>query len=284
MMICITLFLFPLLYGYHHGNKDTSLADKPSQNALFKLTLGSLGGASVLCEQSRVTKGQIQFSCPAGRIELSQAYGWNPDQSTWDQPSLNSSLFHFGVVSTKAMQKNACNEWAVFNNKVEEDTTFSSCSKFLNPRAFKEAFAKKCDKASSCKVEFDPKEMFLAGVEKFPECNTEKAYLYARVPCLIGKESWNQRMIYCLIGSSLSVFVFLYTLVYFDYIKTVQKNKYVDWDMQTITAGDYTIEFDVKRQTYKHWQDHYFDKTSILPEAAQFRTFIWKELETLCSA
>lgn len=80
------------------------------------------------------------------------------------------------------------------------------------------------------------------------------------------------------------MFLYLYTLVYFDYIKTVQKNKFVDYDMKTITAGDYTIEFDIARETYEHWKNHYFDKTNFMTEAAQFRQFIWKELETLCSA
>lgn len=41
------------------------------------------------------------------------------------------------------------------------------------------------------------------------------------------------------------MFVYLYTLVFFDYLETVQKTKYVDWDVKTITAGDYTVEFDI---------------------------------------
>jgi len=80
------------------------------------------------------------------------------------------------------------------------------------------------------------------------------------------------------------VFVYLYTLVYFDYIKTVQKNLYVDWDVKTITAGDYSIEFDLKPETYEHWKKHYYDETNFLSECSQFKQFIWNELETICSA
>ena len=32
---------------------------------------------------------------------------------------------------------------------------------------------------------------------------------------------------------------------YFDFIKKVQANDYVQWDINTITAGDYSIEFDI---------------------------------------
>jgi hypothetical protein len=47
-----------------------------------------------------------------------------------------------------------------------------------------------------------------------------------------------------------AVFVYLFTLVYFDYIKTKEKSSYVDFDVKTITAGDYTIEFDLDPDTY----------------------------------
>jgi hypothetical protein len=39
-------------------------------------------------------------------------------------------------------------------------------------------------------------------------------------------------------------------VVYFDYIYSVQVNKYVDYDVKTITAGDYTMEFDIKIEQY----------------------------------
>lgn len=60
-------------------------------------------------------------------------------------------------------------------------------------------------------------------------------------------------MFYGLMAGCLTVFVYLFTLVYFDYIKTVQQNEYVEWDVKTITAGDYTIEFDLEKETYEHW-------------------------------
>jgi hypothetical protein len=47
---------------------------------------------------------------------------------------------------------------------------------------------------------------------------------------------------------SIAVFVYLFTIVFFDYIKSVQDNKFIDYDVQTITVGDYSIEFDI---TYK---------------------------------
>jgi hypothetical protein len=42
------------------------------------------------------------------------------------------------------------------------------------------------------------------------------------------------------------MFVYLFIIIYFDYIKTVEKNSYVDFDVRTITAGDYSVEFDLE--------------------------------------
>ena len=41
------------------------------------------------------------------------------------------------------------------------------------------------------------------------------------------------------------MFVALFIVNFLDYIKKVQQNNYVEWDVKTVTAGDFTIEFDV---------------------------------------
>lgn len=48
MMMCITVFVMPLFYGYRDGQRDF-IENRPLQNGLFSLTLGSFGGSSVLC-------------------------------------------------------------------------------------------------------------------------------------------------------------------------------------------------------------------------------------------
>lgn len=64
------------------------------------------------------------------------------------------------------------------------------------------------------------------------------------------------------------VFVYLFVIVYFDYIKCVQMNTYVDWDVKTITAGDYSIEFDLEVSTYEKFQKTYYDETNPMSENA----------------
>jgi len=48
----------------------------------------------------------------------------------------------------------------------------------------------------------------------------------------------------------MAVFIALFVIIYLDYIKKVQENNYIEWDVKTITAGDYTIEFDIESEFF----------------------------------
>ena len=67
-------------------------------------------------------------------------------------------------------------------------------------------------------------------------------------------------------SASLAVFIYLYGIVYFDYIKSVQVTKFVDFDVKTVTAGDYTIEFDIVEEIYDEFLLNYLDPTNPIGE------------------
>lgn len=92
------------------------------------------------------------------------------------------------------------------------------------------------------------------------------------------------RRIFGLFAGCITVFIYLFTTVYMDYIRTVETNKYVDWDVKTITAGDYTIEFDVTKEQYEHWKKNYLMEESAITESAQFKIYIQEFLQRQCSA
>lgn len=45
---------------------------------------------------------------------------------------------------------------------------------------------------------------------------------------------------------------------YLDFIKKVQENKYIEWDLKTITSNDYTVEFQLDPAFYQAWLDEEF--------------------------
>ena len=51
----------------------------------------------------------------------------------------------------------------------------------------------------------------------------------------------------------MAVFIVLFIVMYLDYMKKIQENNYVEWDVKTITAGDYTVEFDISPDFFDDW-------------------------------
>lgn len=45
----------------------------------------------------------------------------------------------------------------------------------------------------------------------------------------------------------IAVFIALFVSNYVDYVGKVEQAKYVDYDVKTITAGDYTVEFSISK-------------------------------------
>jgi hypothetical protein len=71
-----------------------------------------------------------------------------------------------------------------------------------------------------------------------------------------------------LVVGCIGVFIYLFVLVYIDYIKSIQSTKYVDWDVKTITAGDYTVEFDISKNLYKRFLEQFHDPSNPITEIA----------------
>ena len=94
----------------------------------------------------------------------------------------------------------------------------------------------------------------------------------------------NERKIFGLFVGCTGIFVYFFSISYYDYIKTVQSILYIDWDVKTITAGDYSIEFDMEQDTFDYWKDHYFDSKNPMSECAQFKLYIQNELEQRITA
>jgi len=59
---------------------------------------------------------------------------------------------------------------------------------------------------------------------------------------------------------------------------------YIDFDINTVTAGDYTIEFDMPPESHAYFIDHYHNPHSPMSEIAQFKLYVQIELEARISS
>jgi len=49
----------------------------------------------------------------------------------------------------------------------------------------------------------------------------------------------------------LGVFIALFFVVFIDYLRSIFKNAYIEWDVKTITAGDYSVEIEITDSMWK---------------------------------
>jgi len=178
----------------------------------------------------------------------------------------------FGLMSQEVGQKIHCTEDSIW--KAEEKSKISNCSTTANFKRdeFKKALLDNCNKKNNCTIDLGTDYPF-SPTNADKNCKAQ-SFVFTQVSCVIDPLLQADRFIMGLGIGCMSVFVYLFSMVYFDYIKTVQSNLYVDWDVKTITAGDYTVEFDLAEDTYDFWKKNYYDETNPLPENGQFKLFI----------
>lgn len=114
--------------------------------------------------------------------------------------------------------------------------------------------------------------------EKHKAQCSEKSLFFVQYACLTPEKDQGTRRTYGLAIACLSVFVYLFIIVYIDYIKAVEATKYIDYDVETITAADYSVEFDLVPEQYAKFMSQYYMPENPMTEIAQFKLYIQKEL------
>lgn len=66
--------------------------------------------------------------------------------------------------------------------------------------------------------------------------------------------------------ASLGVFLYLFVHTSIEYIKSVQDNNFVDWDVKTVSAADYTCEFSISPDMYEVFVNKYLDDMNPMSE------------------
>lgn len=157
-----------------------------------------------------------------------------------------------------------------------------NCSKFVNHANVNKRLKEVCHGKEKCKLKYDNLLSASQGDQKYfgksSACG-DNAQFFFQIPCTYPDTELAQRQMLGLTVGCIGVFIYLFTIIYFDYIKSVQKTKYVDWDINTISAGDYSVEFDINKDFYEEFEKKYLDKTNPVPEIMQLKLYIKDELE-----
>ena len=121
------------------------------------------------------------------------------------------------------------------------------------------------------------------------ECAGTQTEMFVQIGCVINNEQIHKRQLSGLFYACLVVFMCLSILNYLDYIKKIQENKYIEWDLKTITSGDYTVEFSIDPFLFRAWTEKEFipwaqkqrqeNNKEYISRVEAFRDWIQNEME-----
>ena len=209
-----------------------------------------MGGSNVFCASVAISKKVIDIKCPMGSF-------------------IDTKNVIYGVMDQRIHSSDWCTNAAIAKNEritnslatanQPKSKKLYNCTNLIDNKNITTQIKDKCTGKNSCDLNIrewwdtsltTTATTFVTG--KDGACNGN-AFFFVQSPCLIPKKMQIHRFVFGLYCGSVAVFVYLFTMLYIDYIKCVQVNNYIDWDVKTITAGDYSIEFDLKPETYERW-------------------------------
>ena len=213
------------------------------------------------------------LSCPTGTFDTTAQAKNNGVASNGEH------VLTYGIINDSTENKSFCN--------FDEYTDPYNCKDYIDDvdlQADLAAFNGK-DKLSlsgfaTSKYRSWKKASDAPSQEIIDECFKGSSTMFIQVACVIPETEITTRKVQGLFIACLTIAIALYVSIFTDYIRQVAKNNFVEWDIKTVTAGDYTIEFDITDEFYdKFVRDFGPNKPESMPMAAYFRDWIQNEME-----
>lgn len=171
----------------------------------------------------------------------------------------------FGVVPESAPQQNLC----------LNDNYSSRCLAFLNQSGIKDYILGNCQGRQKCILNVTSIAIQYARVVPNDDCFGDSSF-FVQLPCEI--EEPEERQVQGLFVGCVGVFVALFFISYIDYMRSVFKSTAVEWDVKTITAGDYSVEIPISHTMWNTFLTRIYDKSDLRPKLEQFRTYFEREM------
>ena len=108
---------------------------------------------------------------------------------------------------------------------------------------------------------------------------SDSATLFLQFGCHFTTDELNTRQVEGLYIGCIGVFTALFFVVFIDYTSSVFKNSFVEWDVKTITAGDYTCELTISQGMWDTFCNDIYNNLGGKTKIASFRDYIQNELE-----
>jgi hypothetical protein len=255
----LSLIMAPAVYFYAYGNYHGYGAFEIGNE---RYSLGNMGYSHVECTQVPGALPSFPLNCNVGKINQINAIGVNP---------------------ANTRQKDMCSISS--GNEVCSEGMISS---------FKDLISSECLGKANCTIDvtesiypaYPPADVPADEVEpdQYEQCRADGATLFVQYVCVQDEETINQKKYQGSIIACLGVFLCLIFMITVYFLKKNSKIKNLEWDVSTITAGDYTVEYKISQKVFQrflttHYEVH--DKNNGVSIGESLKKFLKKEFEAL---
>lgn len=252
-----TLLLIPTFYFYAAGTAYAGVDDQ-SKLAYAPRTIGALGYSSYQCSAIPVQIESTNFSvsCDFGVIG----------------PVSFGETFYAGVNPKAA--RGSC-----------MDNELNSACKITNTAGIVAQLTPFVGKQSAT-IQISQADLYTAGTvpPASAGCDTEDAFVYAQYQCIQEESMLHQKYFQMATTVAICILISYLFTISLRHLYQGGKVQQLEWDMSTITAGDYTVELVIDETEYRQWYNHEYrkdrgDYENKISPALSLKSFLVKNIE-----
>jgi preprotein translocase subunit SecG len=215
----MSLIMYPVIKAYKKGEAiDLDVHD--TVYGIF--SLANLGYSSVQCGTIPFNQDKLVLSCPFGNITQIVDAGQG-----------------FGVTPFSAIHRDAC---------LRRDENLNvECSAMLNQENIASYFQQDCKGQKSC--ELDIQDPNILGSINFSlkdgACNDQRAQFFIQYTCEQSQEIQGDTYNQIALATATIMFVAFFFILLIYYLQTTSRLDQLEYDINTVSAGDFTVEFNI---------------------------------------
>lgn len=222
----ITCFFVPVMYN---NSQWFGYDGVIGVSWMTTTTLGNLGQSETRCSSFKLIADDISIGCMTGKIKEVTHYGVYAADSEADHKNLCSSDKSLGVSTGNECADLSSHTHSFYTEKLE-----------------------KCKGLRSCLIHHVHEYMPIGNQPDAPQCELKKnSSIYVQYTCHVSDEHISEKREQALFAACVSCFSCLVLLAVIKFRKGSIGIEKREWDLQTVTASDYTIEIKIYEEQYK---------------------------------
>ncbi|CDW85661.1 UNKNOWN [Stylonychia lemnae] len=245
----LTIVMTPVMVIY---SKHTAIQQPKSWT---NLSLGNLGYTSSQCQRIPFDLKKVTMFCPFGLITDIHYLGINPD----------------GITDRDSCIKTSQNQICFDHIKPEFQVSLQTIAQQKDNNDMSQ--------------DFKDTEIFKDPASVPAQCKNTNAQIYVQYSCEQPKELLERKYRELSYVSCLGAFAACVFSIVIYYFKRTSKLNQIDWDIQTITPGDYTLHYEITDEAYNNFLSTIYsqngDEEKGVSRGMSLKNYLRKEIEAI---